>query len=239
MMPDLSTLYPAPLPPRQEHQAALESELLRRFDARAVPPRRRGLGRPVRRLAFGSLLVAGLAAASQAPVETDVVVGHRFTIVLPAGGPLPPPDALASAIQGAEPQNSGAHQLQVELRAYPPQGGQGLTLVADVWSDASPADIEARLRNLPELAGATLTVAPLEGQIRQSIAQRLGHDVFDIPSDPASVEAARQKLQAELAARGEKGKVDVQVDDSEPGKHKVMVKVTKDGEEEASPAPTR
>lgn len=238
MMPDLSALYPAPPPFRPEHQAALESDLLRRFEARAVPARRRGLGRPARRLAFGSLLVAGLAAASQAPVETDVVVGYRFTVVLPAGAPLPPPDALAQAIRGAEPQEPGAHQLQVELRAYPPQG-QGPTLVADVWSDASPADIEARLRNVPDLAGATVTVTPLEGQIRQSIAQRLGHDVFDIPSDPASIEAARQKLQAELAARGEKGKVDVQVDDSEPGKHKVMVKVTKDGEEEPSPSPTR
>ncbi|HMK72081.1 MAG TPA: hypothetical protein VK454_02010 [Myxococcaceae bacterium] len=238
-MPDLSALYPAPPPPRPEHQAALESELLRRFDARAVPGRRRGLGRPARRLAFGSLLVAGLAAASQAPVETSVVVGHRFTMVLPAGAPPPPPDALGSAISGAEPQEPGAHQLQVELRVDPPQDGQGLTLVADVWSDAPPADIEARLRNLPDLAGASLTVAPLEGQIRQSIAQRFGHDVFDIPSDPASVEAARQKLQAELSARGEKGTVNVEVDDSQPGKHKVMVKVTKDGEQEEGSPPSR
>jgi hypothetical protein len=238
MMPDPSPLYPAPPPPRPEHEAALESDLLRRFDARLVPARRRGLARPARRLAFGSLLVAGLAAASQAPVESDVVVGHRFTLVLPSEAPLPPPDALGRALRGPEPKEPGAHQLQIELHVYPPED-KGLTVVADVWSDASPTDIEARLRSVPELAGATLTVSPLEGRIRESFAQRLGHEMFDIPSDPASVEAARQKLQAELAARGEKGKVDVQVDDSEPGKHKVMVKVTKDGDDEGSTPPTR
>ncbi|HXX31707.1 MAG TPA: hypothetical protein VEJ89_13475 [Myxococcaceae bacterium] len=238
MMPDLAALFPAPPPPRPEHAAALESELLRRFDARPAPARRAVLSRPVRRLAFGSLLVAGLAAASQAPVDRAVVVGHRFTIALPAGAALPPPDALSDALRGPAPAGPGAYERQVALRVSQ-RDGEGPTVVADVWSDVPPADVEARLRALPDLAGAAIGVSPLEGRMHESLARWLGHDLLDLPSDPASVEAARQKLQAELAARGEQGQVDVQVDDSQPGQKRVMVKVTKDAEDDGAAAGAR
>jgi hypothetical protein len=235
MTSDLSPLYPPPPAPRPEHRSALESELLRRFDARPQPSQRWLRKRPVRRLAFGSVLVAGLAAASQTPVEHAVDVGHRFTVALPPGAALPPPDTFGRALRGAEPATPGKHEVQLELHVRMEEG-QGPVLEADVWTEASPADIEARLRAVPEFAGATVSVAPLEGRVRESLAARLGHELFDTPSDPASLEAARQRLQAELAARGEKGQVDVQVDDSEPGQHRVTLKVTRQAPAEGAPA---
>lgn len=235
MTPDLAALYPPPPAPRPQHAAALEADLLRKFDARPAPARRWLHSRPARRLAFGTVLVAGLAAASQAPVDGSVPVGFRFRITLPAGAPLPPRDALAQALRGDEAAAPGAHQTQVELRVMRDET-QAFTVQADVWSEASPADVETRLRALPELATATITTTALEGQVHQTLAQLLGQELFDLPTDPASIEAARQKLQAKLSADGRPAQVDLQVDDSEPGKKRVTVKVTRD-EAEVAPEP--
>ena len=233
MTPDLATLYPQPPAPRPEHAPALEAELLHRFDARPLPGRRWLRSRPVRRLAFGSVLVAGLAAASQAPVDASVPVGYRFLIALAPGGQLPPRDSLAQALRGDVATTAGTHQAQVEMRVLRDESQQD-TIQADVWSEASPA-VEARLRALPELAGATITITAIEGQVHQTLAQLLGQELFDLPSDPASIEAARQKLQAKLSADGRDAQVDLQVDDSEPGKKRVTVKVTRDQDEVAPP----
>jgi hypothetical protein len=234
MTPNLSPLYPPPPAPRPGHGPALESELLRRYDGRPRPAQRWFSSRPVRRLALGSVLVAGLAAASQTPVERAVEVGHRFTIALPPGAALPPPDTFDKAFRGSEPPAPGKQEAHVELQVRLEEG-RGPVLEADVWSEASPADVEARLRAVPAFAGATVTVTPLEGRVRESLAARLGQELFDIPLDAASLEAARERLQAELTARGEKGQVDVQVDDSEPGKHRVMLKVTREAPAEKGP----
>jgi hypothetical protein len=227
MTPDLATLYPQPPAPRPEHAPALEAELLRRFDARPLPVRRWLHSHPVRRLAFGSVLLVGLAAASQAPVEGSVPVGYRFLVALPPGGELPPRDALARALRGDEVTSAGDHQVQVEMRVLRSEDQQ-LSIQADVWSEASPAEVESRLRALPELASATFTTTALEGQVHQTLAQLLGQELFDLPSDPATIEAARQKLQAKLSADGRDAQVDLQVDEGAPGKKRVMVKVTRD-----------
>lgn len=232
MKPDLTALYAPPPDARPEHRSGLEAELLRHFDASPRPAPRWLHSRPVRRLALGSALVAGLAAASQAPVEHPVEVGHRFTITLPPGTPLPPLDALASAFQEPPPNPPAPEQARVEVRA---RGGQEqVTLEADVWSDASPSDIESRLGALPALAGATISVTTLEGKAHETLAERLGEELFNVPMDPAAIEAARERLQAELAAQGIKAQVDVQVDDGAEGQKRVTVKVTKEASDEGS-----
>jgi hypothetical protein len=236
MKPELTSLYAPPPPVRPEHCSGLEAQLLRRFDARPLPGRRWLRSRPVRRLALGTALVAGLAAASQTPVEHSVAVGHRFTITLPEGAPLPPLDTFSAVFRDSEPQAPGPQSATVALRAQRGQDQQ-LTLEADVWSDASPSDVEARLRALPALAGASISVATLEGQAHETLAERLGEQLFDLPADPAAIEAARERLQAALAARGDTGKVDVEVDESTPGQKRVTVKVSKETPESGAEVP--
>jgi hypothetical protein len=233
MNPDLIALYAPPPDARPEHHTGLEAELLRHFDASSRPAPRWLHSRPLRRLALGSALVAGLAAASQAPVEHAVEVGHRFTITLPPGTPLPPLDALSSAFHEPPPSTPGPEEARVEIRAHGSQGQ--VTLEADVWSDASPSDIESRLSALPALAGATISVTTLEGKAQETLAERLGEELFNVPMDKAAIEAARERLQAELAAQGVKAQVDVQVEDGAQGQKRVTVKVTKEASDEDSP----
>ena len=238
MKPELASLYAPPPAARPEHASGLESELLRRFDARPRPSQRWVRSRPLRRLALGTALLAGLAAASQAPVEHTVAVGLRFGITMPPGAPLPPPDIIASAFHSDTPLAPGETQVRVDLRVQRSPAAP-LTLWADVWSDASASAMESKLRALPALSAATITVTPLEGQARETLGELLGEQLFNLTSDPVAIAAAREKLQAELAARGEQATVDVEVDDSQPGQKRVMVKVTKDAPAEgASEAPS-
>jgi hypothetical protein len=236
MRPDISALYPPPPPPRAGHQGALESELLRRFDARPASVHRGWHKGPSRRLGLGLSLLAGLAAASQAPVERAVAVGHHFLVTLPLGAPLPPLDAFGSAFRGARPTAFVKQEFRAEDFSRPGQARQ-LTLEADVWNDVPPAETEARLKALPALAGATVVVTPLKAQLRQTLATRLGEELFNLPADRASVEAARKRLQAALGAEGEGGQVELEVDGPESGQRRVRVKVTPSGVQEDGAGP--
>jgi len=221
---ELTALYPPHRNPPPGQREALEQELLGKWRSRAAD--RAGQPNRLRRVALGGLLLAGTAAASQLPIDTLLTVGQHVSIRLQPGASLPPPDALSEAFASA-PEPAGTRTAaRTQLRVTLDESGQP-TIEADVWSSTSLADLESRLRAIPGLAKAEISLSPLQGPSRETLLGVLEQALLDVPPDPAAVAAARARLQSDLAARGIDGQVDLQVDEPAPGQKRVRVRTTR------------
>ena len=102
-----------------------------------------------------------------------------------------------------------------------------VTIEAEIWgSGPPPGALGERLKEaFVALQDAQIKEEVLHGQVRGTLAKKLGREVLDLDVlDEADVETARQKVLAQLAAQGVRGTVDVKVEGA-GGERKVMIRV--------------
>lgn len=176
---------------------------------------------PLQRFVFASVLVLGLGTALAAPAEYPVEVGKRVAIrVAHPSGTEPRPGQIVPKL------DLRGQNVQVDAKVKQLPDGS-LEMQLDLWGDAIPGDLEARVRTaFPELKDAQVTVTSLEGTVRTTQAGKIGHELLDAGKDPAKLEAARREVQARLEAENPGAQVEVQV--SPDGREqKVTVKKVK------------
>lgn len=240
--------------PREGHRDQLEERLLAAFDRHhaATSPKKE---RPIMKSRFlrRSLMLAAAAAvlgvvACAAPVDVDVDVGRTLSIRYEAdaqGMPSPKDVAefLRTAVRGDGRSANGANRMnatrEVGLRVSVEPSF--VTLDAEIWgSGGRDEPFAPRLvKEFPALANAEIKEEILHGKVRGSIAMKLGHELLDLDVlDHDDVETARQKILAQLRAKGLDGKMDVRVEGGE-GERKVIIQVEKQEEGDEPPLPAR
>ena len=191
----------------------------------------------VRRLiTVGAVALVVGAAACVAPAELDVDVGRSVEVRYDAAAVGVEPRAVLDALQAelgeggpderAEPAEGAKRDVSFGVR----KEGTGVVVRAEIWGTGLPDEpLADKLRKaLPALKDAAITEEPLQGSVRGTLGEKIGHDLFNINvADAKDVEEARQQVLKQLAARGIQGKVDVQVE-GEGKKRKVMIKVEKE-----------
>jgi hypothetical protein len=215
--------------PRAEHKARLKAELTARFDEQNAEK-----GRPkvkkhnVKRVLFGVGIAAALGiAACAAPVDVDMAVGRSVSITYTAGAGAPEPQAVAKAVEGL------GHFDNVNVRVR--RINDEVTVQMKLWGEeagekALATDLQ---KALPALASAQIDEEPLSGKVSSTLGKRIGHGLFDMDlASEKDVEVVRQKILADLAARGVEGQVKVEVEDAGDGKRKVKIEVKNQGERE-------
>ena len=233
-------------PKTQRHEAdparreALKAALLARHGQRY--PGRTARAHPwLPRLAMAGVLGAALLASFAAPAERLVEVGERLTIEVPGGGVPPGAEIEVKALLALVRQEVDTREIQVKARRQP---AGGLSVQIDLWSGKLAAGAVERLRaGVPGLQAAVIKEEPLHGHMRTRFGLLLGRKLFGLSDDPAAIAQAKAKLQLELAARGEQGRVDIQVSRHEDGRREVRVeveatKLVHDDGGVASPAPS-
>ena len=232
-------LEPSPKP-RPEHRAALEEKLLADFEKRypkeeAYKMKRFGMRKAL--LVAAALMMLGIAACA-APADIEVDVGKRISIEMAAGAEPPgDPEAIVNIVRGAGTTTEVGVRMTM-------QNGKGL-LEIEAWGNGlSKEPIADKIRaTVPALAKAEIREEVLEGKVRGTLGEKLGHDWLNLDViDENDVEAAKEQVMKQLAAQGVTGKVDVDVQNEGPGKRKVKVRVEKQdcepGPEGAMPQPT-
>lgn len=219
------TLEPSPKM-RPEHEAALERKLLEQFE-RLHPKeedykmKRFGMRKAL--VLAAALMMLGVAACA-APADIEVDVGRRILIELPEGSPPPAdPEAIVNIVRG-----SGTTE-QVDLRLLK-RNGQA-TLEIEVWGNGlSKEPIAEKIRAaVPEVAKSKIDEEVLEGKVRGTLGEKLGHEWLNLDIiDESDVETAKEQVMKQLAAQGVTGKVDVDVQDEGNGKKKVKVRVERE-----------
>jgi len=218
---DLEALLAPIAAPRPEHRAELESALLDQFDAnhsvRGTTVNKKNV---IRRAFFGAAIAAAACiAACAAPVEVDLDVGRSITVAYASGEGMPEPPAIAKAIEAQGPFD------RVDVRGKV-QNDETVVEV-EVWGEkAANTSLEGPLAAaFPALASAKITETKLSGKTQSTLGKKIGHEFFDLDlTDAETAEEVRQKILADLAARGVEGEVNVQVDDGD-GKKKIRVEV--------------
>ncbi len=211
MMPDeLSRALRGPeVRPDPSHRDRLEQRLLAAYDARVSSPR---AARPwSRRMLAAGAVVVCLTAVGQLPTEYPVEVGKRVRLALPPGATTASelPERIGQAFVADGARN-------VEVKAKMRRTASGAMLSIEVWGDRLLPDAEAmtRLRRLPEMDAASLSIETLEGRIEDNLAGSLRRSLFRLPASPEERELARQRLIEELRRReGDDADVDVDVDE--------------------------
>lgn len=190
-------------------RAELEGELLARHET--LYSRGRGfmmttlLKRPV--LALLLIAVLGIAACT-VPTETQVELGHRFVYATEDGAALtaavPELNAYLEALPGMESVSVGIREIE---------GGESTLELILFGSDLDPARLESSLRRQwPVLDGARVESEVLEGTVRTSLAEKLGHDLFHFDFEvEGTPEEMRAQILEQIRASGFDGDADVQV----------------------------
>jgi hypothetical protein len=180
------------------------------------------------RLAMAGALGALLLVSFAAPAEHEVEVGRLLSLAVK--GEAGPPDLkllrplLAQLVIEPEPHGQSARQRQLQVQLK--RGPEGLVLQVELWGAQLVPDAAERLRaGIPALRDATITDEPLRGRARTRLGLLAFHWLLGLGDDPAQIAAATARLQAELAARGEDGKVEIKVERGEDGRKKVQVEV--------------
>ena len=212
-----------PPPVDARHRARLEGELLAAYDRRGFAPRTSRS--PWLRYAPAAAILLCLVTATQVPAGYKVEVGRRISIVITPGTQLPRElgEQVAEALRTRE-----ARVVDVSVRRKWDERGTERVQV-DVFGDALAVDEEAlaRLRALPVLAGVKqLRIEQLEGRVHATLLGAMGHRLFLSATSPEAREAARQRLIEEVR-RVEGPGASVDVEEGEPGKRRVRVKVQK------------
>jgi hypothetical protein len=222
--------------PGPGHKEALEADLLGHFDALYTAQRRKQMQRRsfIGKAAFGVAIAAALGvAACAAPMDVDVAVGKSLSIDYEEGAAMPEPQAVMDALRASgEMKNMGA-RVRVE------QGKVAIRIEAwgEDLDDGEP--LADRLKKaLPALASAKIVEEPLSGKVKSTLGRKLGHDLFDLDiTNEKDVEAIREKILADLAAKGVEGKVEVEVEGDGVHEQKVKVKVIQEDCEPGQPPP--
>ena len=212
--------------PRPEHKAALEEKLLAEFQKlhpkeEKYTMKRFGMRKAL--LVAAALMMVGVAACA-APADIEVDVGRRISIELAAGAEPPAdPEAIVNVIRG------NGSTAQVDFRMMMQNGKR--TFDIEVWGNGlSKAPFADEIRAaVPELAKAEIREEVLEANVHGTLGEKLGHDWLNLDViDENDVEAAKEQVMKQLAARGVTGKVDVDVQNEGDGKRKVKVRVERE-----------
>jgi hypothetical protein len=171
-----------------------------------------------------ALLILGVAACT-APTEYDVEMGKQMQITF--GNP----DKSVAEIEAQ------LNEVQTYIDTLPVVEGSTYNIMAQpdgpvtagitVWGqnldgDALVADLEARF---PFLQSADITLTPLEGTTRGTLADRLGHDLFHIEVEGQTAEEIRLQILTELAHREFGGDPQVEVIDRPDGRREVRIEM--------------
>lgn len=199
------------------------------------------------RLAVATAGVVALGVGACAlPTEVDMDLGMRVELAFddPEAGAA----ALEDVARALERMTEGrgataAAPVRVEIQASMTElrDGEGgverrLTATVDLWA---PALDEAAVIEVIERAGDGVWVEGVqrvEGPVETTMGARLGHEVFDLDLDDASVEEARRRILEDLEARGLAEHAEVHVSD-ENGHRRVEVRVS-DVKKEVAPGHT-
>lgn len=220
------------------HRDRLETALLDAYRDR-YPHHRRWLmllnpWNRVARFAMAGLAVAllGVGACSTS-TTTEVEMGQKVTIAMAAKADvdLQTLQTQLNEFFHAQPGLEGVN-LNVQVR-----DGQ-TTLDVMVWGqDLDGAALAAGLREqVPALAGATVSVTPLTGEVRENLLSHLGHEYLGVELEVKgqTADEIRAQILQQLAARGIDGDAQVQVEDLPDGRRQVKVEVRKEvGDEPA------
>ena len=189
-------------------RAELEGELLARHDA--LYSRRRGfmmttlLKRPV--LALLLITVLGIAACT-VPTETQVEMGHRFVYSTDDGAAL-----MAAVPEVTEWLEARPGMQSVSVGIQEIDGGDS-TLELILFGSGLESDaLQAGLRRQWPVLDDPDTVDVLEGTVRTSLAEKLGHDLFHFDFElEGTPEEMRAQILEQIRASGFDGDADVQV----------------------------
>jgi hypothetical protein len=225
---------------RPEHERELLPELMEQYD-RMYPRKERSKmsGVLLRKIiAIPAVAVAVGAAACAAPADVEVDVGRslevRYEATKAGIEPKAVLDAIKAEVEGSESEGAAAQAKEaggeratrnVSFRVR--REGDSVEVRAEVWGTNLPeASLTDRIRQaVPALKDATIKEEHLQGKVRGTLGEKIGHELFNIDVlDETDVETARQQVMAELAARGVEGKVDVQIEgDGKQRKVKIRV----------------
>ena len=223
----LRRLFAARGEARPDHKGELETELMERFDRRAVKTEkaRKSMVKSVlfRRIMAASAIAAALGVgACVAPADVDVDVGRSVDIRYEASGEgALDPHAVVDLVRG----QGSVEEVGVRVQR---QGSQ-VIMHLDLWgSGMGEAPIADQIRKaFPALKGATIEEEKLQGHVRGTVGKKIGHDLFDLDViNTTDVEEARKQVMAQLAAKGIEGAVEVKVE-NDGSKRKVMIRVEK------------
>jgi len=184
------------------------------------------LRRSLLTLAFAAipLVVLPLACAGQAddpdepaaPVARTAdapVAAIRVELTVPAEHANA--DDIAAVVEHLEGQ---ADVAQAKAMVHKVSDGEGADVVMELWGQDLPSEeelVQALQTEFPYLAGSEITVSDLDPE-----AGPLPQE--DKDEDP---EALRQRIIADLRAKGVEGEIDVQIIDHPDGRREVEVKV--------------
>lgn len=218
--------------PAGGHRDRLETQLLDAYRDR-YPHHRRWLmllnpWNRAARFALAGLAVALLGVgACTTSTTTEVEMGQKVTIAMAAKADvdLPTLQTQLNDFFHAQPGLEGVN-LNVQMR-----DGQ-TTLDVMVWGQGlDGAALEAGLRDqVPALAGATVTVTPLTGTVRENLLSHLGHEYLGVELEVKgqTADEIRAQILQQLAAQGIDGDAQVQVEDLPDGRRQVKVEVRKE-----------
>ncbi len=142
------------------HRESLETQLADRYGSARKE-------RTVITVLFRTGVAAGLlaavgAGASQVPATYQAEVGKRIEIRTPEA---PPPDVIQAAVRSIESRaQAGRREIQVRVRVTG-EPGQGALVRIDAFGDTIGMEgiPDAIRKAAPALAGAEITVQPVEG----------------------------------------------------------------------------
>ena len=222
---------------RDALEARLLAEHQRRYVNTSNPSSASGSRRVARagrlalvgRLALASvaLTVAGVAAC-QIPVDVELALGYRFVFDVPADDP-----ARAEAL-GRELEATGAEGIEMRIHH---DGGPTMEATMTVWGTSLDADAIAAV--IAEQGLEVRGVEPLEGEVRTTWGDRIGHDLFDLELDldAMDVDEARRAILDQLAAQGFAGEAEVHVEDQD-GHRRVEIRLRESEIDGHTPPPS-
>ena len=167
-----------------------------------------------------AMTVAGLAAC-QIPVDVELELGRRLVFQVPAGA-----DAMQiiEALGRDLELRTGAEKIEMRVHHF---GGPTMEARLDVWGEnLDPAEVEAVLADY-DFTTEDVQDLSLEGKVRTTWGDRLGHDLLDLDLDLDSmnVAEARRQIIEHPEAEGVRGTMDVRVEDDEDGHRRVEIRV--------------
>ena len=224
--------------PAPGHRGRLEAEVLDAYRER-YPRHRRMLmllnpWNRAARLAMAGLAVAllGVGACSTS-TTTEVEMGQKVTIGLSAKAEFDL-QAVQTDLNRFFSAQPGVEGVNFNVRMINDQ----TTFDVMAWGqDLEASSLESALRaQVPALAGATVTVSPLTGSVRENVLSHFGHEYLglDIEVSGQSADEIRAQILAQMAAEGIQGDAQVQVEDLPDGRRQIRVEVTKEAPAETA-----
>ncbi len=186
-----------------------------------------------------ALTVAGVAAC-QIPVEVELELGRRLVFEVPAG---PDAEQLIEALSLDLEGRTGAEKIEMRVHHF---GGETMQARLDVWGEHIDLDVLEQVLADHGLSADEVEDLSLEGSVRTTWGDRLGHDFLDFELDLRDVDVAeaRRRIIEHLEAEGVHGTMEVKVEDTDDGHRRVEIRVeeirhepAQEGGHELEPAP--